>query len=196
MHILPILPYAYDALEPHIDARTMEIHHTKHHQTYVDKLNTGLEGTEYEEQSLEELLQSVAILPDDLKALVKNHWWGHYNHSLFWQMMSPDTTQTSDKLLSLIKSSFGSFDAFKQLFADKALSNFGSGWTRLIQRYDELEIVNTPNQENPIMKWDHVLLWIDLREHAYYLKHQQKRADYLASRWNVVNRIFVSSRVR
>jgi Fe-Mn family superoxide dismutase len=145
---------------------------------------------------LEELLQSVALLPDELKPVVKNHGWGHYNHSLFRQILTPDARQVSEQLLWLINSSFGSFGSFKEQFTANALANFGSGRTRLIQRYDELEIVNTPNQENPFMKWNHILLWIDLREHAYYLKHQQKRADYIASRWNVLNRTFVNSRVR
>lgn len=195
-HTLPALPYAYDALEPHIDARTMEIHHTKHHQTYIDKLNAGLAGTSYAEMSLEELLQSISLLPDELKPVVKNHGGGHYNHSLFRQMMTPIQTKPSDTLHALIKTSFGSVDVFKQAFTDKALANFGSGWTWAIQKYDEIEIMNTPNQENPLMKGEHILLWIDLWEHAYYLQHQQKRADYIANWWNVVNWEWVSKRVK
>lgn len=184
---LPELPYAYDALEPHIDAKTMEIHHTKHHQTYIDKLNAALEWTEHAEKTLEELLQSIDILPENIRGAVRNHGGGHWNHSFFWKIMSPEDTQPSDEFKKVIAGSFGGMDAFKKMFTDAALGVFGSGWAWVIKKYDDLEIVTTPNQNNPLMNGDKAVLGIDLWEHAYYLKCQNKRAEYIENFWNIIN---------
>lgn len=187
MFTLPTLPYAYDALEPHIDWQTMEIHHSKHHQAYIDKLNAAITGTEWEEKPLDELLQTLPLLPDSIKAAVKNNGWWHRNHTFFWQIMTPEGSTPSDTLLKTINDRFGSFDSFKEQFTTAALANFGSGRTRVIKKHDELEIVNTPNQNNPLMDHQKAILGIDLREHAYYLKNQNRRADYINNRWNIIN---------
>lgn len=188
MFTLPPLPYAYDALEPYIDAQTMEIHHTKHHQAYIDKLNAAVAWTEWEERPLDELLQSLPLLPDTLKSAVRNHAWGHRNHSLFWQLMAPGGSQPSDTMLKAINDNFGSFDWFKEQFNASATANFGSGRTWLIKEHDDLKIVNTPNQNNPLMDHSKAILGIDVREHAYYLKYQNRRAEYLTNRRHIVNR--------
>lgn len=187
MFTLPPLPYTYDALEPYIDAQTMEIHHSKHHQAYVDKLNGAVVGTEWEEKPLDELLQSLPLLPDNIKTVVKNHGWGHRNHTFFWNIMIPGWSTPSDNFMQIINKNFGSFDSFKEQFATAALANFGSGRTRLIKKHDDLEIVNTPNQNNPLMDYNKAILGIDVREHAYYLKYQNRRAEYLTNRRSVVN---------
>jgi len=185
---LPELPYAYDALEPHIDAKTMEIHHTKHHQAYIDKLNAALEGTEHAEKTLAELLQSIDILPEEIRGAVRNHGGGHRNHSFFRKIMTPEKTAPSEAFMKVIAGSFGGMDACKKTFADAAMGVFGSGRARIIKKYDDLEIVTTPNQNNPLMNGDKAVLGIDLREHAYYLKSQNKRAEYIENFWNVINR--------
>ncbi len=185
---LPQLPYAYDALEPYIDAKTMEIHHTKHHQTYVDKLNAAVEGTDYAESSLEELLQSIDILPENIRGAVRNHGGGHWNHSFFWKIMSPEKTAPSEEFKKVIAGSFGGMDALKKLFSDAALGVFGSWRAWVIKKHDDLEIMTTPNQNNPMMLGEKAVLGIDLWEHAYYLKSQNKRAEYIENFWNVINR--------
>ena len=185
---LPDLPYAYDALEPHIDAKTMEIHHTKHHQTYIDKLNAALEWSEHAEKSFEELLQSIDVLPEQLRGAVRNHGWGHRNHSFFRNIMSPEKTEPSDAFKKVIAGSFGWMDAFKKMFTEAALGVFGSWRARVIKKYDDLEIVTTPNQNNPLMSGDKAVLGIDLWEHAYYLKSQNRRAEYIENFRNVINR--------
>lgn len=187
MFTLAPLPYTYDALEPYIDTQTMEIHHSKHHQAYVDKLNGAVVGTEWEEKPLDELLQSLPLLPDNIKTVVKNHGWGHRNHTFFWNIMIPGWSTISDNFMQIINKNFGSFDSFKEQFATAALANFGSGRTRLIKKHDDLEIVNTPNQNNPLMDYNKAILGIDVREHAYYLKYQNRRAEYLTNRRSVVN---------
>jgi len=187
MFTLPTLPYAYDALEPYIDAQTMEIHHSKHHQSYVDKLNAAITGTEWEEKPLDELLQTLPLLPDSIKSAVKNHGGWHRNHTFFWQIMTPGGSAPSDTLLKTINENFWSFDSFKEQFTTAALANFGSGRTRVVKKHDELTIINTPNQNNPLMDHQKAILGIDLREHAYYLKNQNRRPEYIQSRRNVID---------
>ena len=198
-YTLPQLPYAYDALEPHIDARTMEIHHTKHHQTYVDNANKALEGTEFADLPVEELIQKLDQLPADKKTALRNNAGGHANHSLFWQVMGQGKggqdgiNQPSGELLDAITSAFGSFDAFKQKFEDAAKTRFGSGWAWLVVQNGQLAVVSTANQDNPLMGEAVAgvsgtpILGVDVWEHAYYLNYQNRRPDYLAAFWNVVN---------
>lgn len=188
-HTLPELTFAYDALEPNIDAATMEIHHTKHHQGYVTKFNAAIEGTDLESKSLEEVLASVS----DYSAGVRNNGGGHYNHSLFWSILAPNAggAPTGD-LATAIDKAFGSFDAFKETFANAAATRFGSGWAWLIVNGEgELEVTSTPNQDNPLMDVADVkgtpILGLDVWEHAYYLNYQNKRPDYIAAFWNVVD---------
>jgi superoxide dismutase, Fe-Mn family len=185
---LPKLPYAYDALEPHIDARTMEIHHSKHHGGYVTKLNGALEGKPEANSSLEELMKNVG----KLGAGVRNNGGGHYNHSLFWPILSGDGGgKPFGELASAIDSAFGSFDKFKEEFENAAATRFGSGWAWLIVADGKLKVTSTPNQDNPLMDVAEVkgtpILGLDVWEHAYYLKYQNKRPDYIAAFWNVVN---------
>ena len=193
-YTLPPLPYAYDALEPHIDARTMEIHHTKHHQTYIDNANKALEGTEFADLPVEELIQKLDSVPADKKGALRNNAGGHANHSLFWQVMGQGKGgQPSGELLEAINSAFGSFDAFKQKFEDAAKTRFGSGWAWLVVKDSKLDVVSTANQDNPLMGEAVAgvsgtpILGVDVWEHAYYLNYQNKRPDYLAAFWNVVN---------
>ena len=189
MFILPQLPYSYDALEPHIDARTMEIHHAKHHQGYVDKLNKALEGqSDLEGKSLEELLQSLDSIPESIRHAVRNNGGGHYNHSFFWEILtSKKGGEPSGAFLEAIKVAFGSFELFKEEFATAAVARFGSGWAWLMFLNGKLQITSTPNQDSPIMEGNLPLLGLDVWEHAYYLKYQNKRADYISAWWNVVN---------
>ena len=192
---LPALSYAYDALEPHIDILTMQIHHDKHHQAYVDNLNKALAGTANETKTLEELV----AVAGTISPAVRNNGGGHWNHSFFWETMAPNAGGSpSGVLADAITASFGSFDAFKEKFAAAGLTRFGSGWAWLIVKDDKLEISSTPNQDNPLMDVAEVkgvpVLGCDVWEHAYYLKYQNKRADYLASFWNVVNWAKVTSR--
>jgi Fe-Mn family superoxide dismutase len=187
---LPDLPYDYDALEPHIDERTMRIHHTKHHQGYTDKLNAALEGhDDLQEHSIEELLSAVDNLPADVQTAVRNNGGGFYNHRLFWNVMSPDGGgEPSGDLADAIDDACGSFDAFKEAFSDTAAGQFGSGWGWLVAGTDgSLEIVSTPNQDNPLMDGHTPILGVDVWEHAYYLNYQNERGSYLDAWWNVVN---------
>lgn len=191
---LPQLPYAYDALKPHIDARTMEIHHTKHHQAYVDNANKALAGTEWDNLSVEELMPKIDTLPADKKMVLRNNAGGHFNHSLFWQVMGQGKGgQPSGELAEAINSAFGSFDAFKEKFEAAATTRFGSGWAWLVVKDGKLDVVSTANQDNPLMGESVTgvsgtpILGVDVWEHAYYLNYQNKRADYLKAFWNVVN---------
>lgn len=187
MFELPKLSYAYDALEPHIDAKTMEIHHTKHHQTYIDKLNKAIEGTEWANKSLEEILANVS----KLDVAVRNNAGGHWNHSFFWEILSADGGKPQGELLSAIERDFTSFEEFKKQFTEHALGVFGSGWVWLIVQEGKLKIVKTRLQDNPSMddapEKGTPVLGVDVWEHAYYLKYQNKRPDYVAAWWNIVN---------
>ncbi|TDM34872.1 superoxide dismutase [Macrococcoides canis] len=183
---LPKLEYAYDALEPHIDKETMEIHHTKHHNTYVTKLNDAVAGTEFENVSIEDLMKRINEVPADKKTAVVNNGGGHYNHSLFWTLLALGK-EAKGEVVDAIESKFGSLDAFKQEFADAAATRFGSGWAWLVVNNGELEVTSTPNQENPLMEGKTPILGLDVWEHAYYLNYQNKRPDYIAAFWNVVN---------
>ena len=185
---LPPLPYPYDALEPHIDEATMKLHHGKHHQAYVDKLNAAIAASEWESKSLDEIMVSLDKVPDKIKAAVRNNGGGHYNHSLFWQWMSPTGGgEPTGKVAEAINSKFGSFAKFKEEFEAAGMGRFGSGWVWLIQDGGELSIVTTPYQDCPVSEGKKVLLGNDLWEHAYYLKYQNRRPEYLAAWWNVVN---------
>lgn len=185
---LPALPYAFNALEPHIDAQTMEIHHGKHHAAYVNNLNNAVNGTDLEGKSLEELFKNVSKLP----AAVRNNGGGHYNHSLFWNIMGPNKGgQPTGALADAINSAFGSFDKFKELFNNAATTRFGSGWAWLIASDGKLVVASTPNQDNPLMDLTDVkgfpVMGLDVWEHAYYLNYQNRRPDYISAWWNVVN---------
>jgi Fe-Mn family superoxide dismutase len=193
---LPPLPYGYDALEPHIDARTMEIHHTKHHQTYVDKLNAAMEKWhEGQEMEIEEILKNLDAVPEAIRQAVRNHGGGHWNHSFFWQNLKPGATpESTGALLEAIRRDFGDFAKFKEAFSAAALSVFGSGWVWLvevnskskIENSAKLLIVTTPNQDTPLAQGLTPIIGLDVWEHAYYLKYQNRRADYIAAWWNVV----------
>ena len=185
---LPALPYATDALEPHIDKTTMEIHHGKHHQAYVDNLNKALAGTDGENKKIEEIMAGISKYP----VAVRNNGGGHYNHSLFWTIMSPNGGGSpSGELAAAIDSAFGSFDDFKKKFAEAGATRFGSGWAWLTVANGKLEVSSTPNQDNPLMDIAEVkgtpILGMDVWEHAYYLKYQNKRPDYIAAFWNVID---------
>jgi superoxide dismutase, Fe-Mn family len=185
---LPALPYAPDALEPHIDAQTMQIHHGKHHQAYVDNLNKAIAGTEHENKTLEQLVAGAG----KISPAVRNNGGGHWNHSFFWEILKKDGGGSpSGKLAEAINASFGTFDAFKEKLNNAGITRFGSGWAWLIVKDGKLEISSTPNQDNPLMDVAEVkgtpILGVDVWEHAYYLKYQNKRADYLNAFWNVVN---------
>ena len=185
---LPDLPYAYDALEPTIDARTMEIHHSKHHQAYVDNANKALEGTEWADASVESVLASLAAIPDDIQAAVRNNAGGHANHSLFWTIMSADGGgEPEGELKAAIDDLWGSTEELKKVVNDGGVKRFGSGWTWLIYDGTGLAVKSTPNQDSPLLDSDEPLLGIDVWEHAYYLNYQNRRPDYLAAWWNVVN---------
>ena len=182
------LPYAYEALEPHIDKLTMQIHHDKHHQAYVDNLNKAIAGTENENKTIEELVKNAGII----SPAVRNNGGGHWNHTFFWNILAANAGGTpSGKLAAAITAAFGSFDAFKEKFNQAGITRFGSGWAWLIVKDGKLEVSSTPNQDNPLMDVAEVkgtpILGADVWEHAYYLKYQNKRADYLAAFWNVVN---------
>ncbi|MGV1047328.1 MAG: superoxide dismutase [Solirubrobacterales bacterium] len=193
---VPDLPYPYDALEPHIDEATMRVHHDKHHQAYVDKANGALEGTEWADKDVEEVLQNLSSLPADKQGPVRNNAGGHYNHSLFWQMMSPDGGgEPSGELAEAINSAFGSFDAFKEEFKNAGIGQFGSGWAWLVKNADgSVAVTKTPNQDSPISDAQTPLLGADVWEHAYYLKYQNKRPEYLDAFWNVVDWDYVAER--
>ncbi|GEN46534.1 superoxide dismutase [Alkalibacillus haloalkaliphilus] len=193
---LPELPYAYDALEPHIDQETMNIHHTKHHNTYVTKLNAALEGhADLQDKSLEELLQNLDSLPSDIQTAVRNNGGGHANHTLFWTILSPNGGgEPTGELAEKIKEAFGSFDQFKEDFAAAGAGRFGSGWAWLVVKNGNVEITSTPNQDTPVMEGVTPILGLDVWEHAYYLKYQNRRPDYINAFWNVVNWDEVSKR--
>ncbi len=186
---LPSLPYAYDALEPHIDAKTMEIHHTKHHQAYVNNLNAAIEkAPELQGKSLDDLMKNINTVPESVRTAVRNNGGGHWNHSLFWELMGPNKGgEPTGKLADAIKSAFGDFAKFKEQFAAAGAGRFGSGWAWLINDGGKLSITSTPNQDNPLMEGKHALLGLDVWEHAYYLKYQNRRPDYIGAWWNVVN---------
>jgi superoxide dismutase, Fe-Mn family len=187
---LPDLPYDFGALEPHIDAQTMEIHHDRHHKAYIDNANAALEGTEWADKPVEQVLANLDLLPEDKQTAVRNNGGGHANHSFFWEIMGPDGGgEPSGDLGAAIADTFDSFDALKTAVNDGGVKRFGSGWTWLVWDGTGLAVYSTPNQDSPILKsFDDVpLLGIDVWEHAYYLKYQNKRPDYLAAWWNVVN---------
>ncbi|QGH34943.1 superoxide dismutase [Gracilibacillus salitolerans] len=186
---LPELPYAYDALEPHIDKETMNIHHTKHHNTYVTKLNAALEGhDDLANKSIEDILANLDAVPENIRTAVRNNGGGHANHSLFWTLLSPNGGgEPLGELADNINSAFGSFDKFKEEFAAAGAGRFGSGWAWLVVNNGNLEITSTPNQDTPISEGKTPILGLDVWEHAYYLKYQNKRPDYIAAFWNVVD---------
>ena len=188
-HSLAPLPYDYAALEPHIDAQTMQIHHGKHHQAYVTNLNAALDKhPALHGHSLDDLLKNLAAVPDDIRMAVRNNGGGHWNHTFFWNLMAPNAGGApTGALAEAIASSFGSFDAFKEKFAAAGMGRFGSGWAWLVDNGGSLEIMSTPNQDNPLMEGRKAILGVDVWEHAYYLKYQNRRADYLAAFWNVIN---------
>ena len=184
---VPPLPYPYDALEPHIDKATMEFHHDKHHQAYVDKANAALEGTEWADMPVEEVLKNLDSLPADKKMAVKNNAGGHYNHSLFWESMSGDGGGAPDgELASAIDAAFGSFEDFKAKLKETGVNQFGSGWSWLVRDGSGLAVVGSANQDNPVSQGSVPLLGVDVWEHAYYLKYQNRRPDYIDAWWNVV----------
>jgi Fe-Mn family superoxide dismutase len=185
---VPDLPYDYNALEPHIDEETMRVHHDKHHQAYVDKANAALEGTEWAEKPVAEVLQNLSSLPDDKQGPVRNNGGGHANHTFFWEIMSPDGGGDPEgDLASAIDDAFGSLDAFKEEFKNAGIGQFGSGWAWLIHDGSGLAVVSTPNQDTPVSDGKTPIIGVDVWEHAYYLKYQNKRPDYLDAWWNVVN---------
>lgn len=187
---LPPLPYAYDALEPHIDKETMTIHHDKHHAAYVNKLNAALEGkADLASKSVEELISDLNSIPEDIRTAVRNNGGGHANHTLFWEIMTPGgSNEPTGDLADAIKSSFGSFDEFKNKFNDAGANRFGSGWAWLVKTKDgKVDVISTANQDNPLMEGHQPIFGNDVWEHAYYLKYQNRRPDYLAAWWNVVN---------
>ncbi|MBP7876248.1 superoxide dismutase [Candidatus Woesebacteria bacterium] len=190
MFTLPSLSYAYGALEPYIDAQTMEIHYTKHHQAYLDKLNAALQGhPELEALSITELLKGIKQVPEEIRAAVQNHGGGHANHSLFWSILGGQAqSQPEGALGEQIAESFGNFETFQQKFSDAAATRFGSGWAWLVVTADKkLAVYNTPNQDSPLMQGDTPILGLDVWEHAYYLKYQNRRPDYVAAFWSIVN---------
>jgi Fe-Mn family superoxide dismutase len=185
---VPALPYDYSALEPHIDEETMHLHHDKHHQTYVDKVNAALDGTEWADKPIEEVIKNLDQIPEDKRGAVRNNGGGHLNHSLFWEWMSPDGGgEPEGALREAIDSAFGSFGDFKEKFKAAAANQFGSGWAWLVHDGSGLSVVSTPNQDNPVSQGQTPLLGVDVWEHAYYLKYQNKRPDYVDAWWNTVN---------
>jgi len=187
-HELPKLPYDFAALEPHIDTQTMQIHHGKHHQAYVTNLNAALEKhPELQSKSVEDLCRGINSVPEDIRTAVRNNGGGHWNHSRFWTWLAPNTGAPTGKIADALNGSFGSFDAFKDQFAKAGVGRFGSGWAWLLKDGTKLSIVSTPNQDNPLMDGKTPILGLDVWEHAYYLKYQNRRPDYIAAWWNVVN---------
>jgi superoxide dismutase, Fe-Mn family len=185
---VPPLPYDYAALEPHIDEATMKVHHDKHHQAYVDKVNAALEGTEWADQAIADVVANLSQIPDDKRTAVRNNGGGHYNHSLFWEWLSPDGGGEPDGALAdAIGSAFGSFGDFQEQLKNAGVNQFGSGWAWLVHDGSSLAVLSTPNQDNPITDGKTPLFGVDVWEHAYYLKYQNRRPDYLDAIWNVVN---------
>jgi superoxide dismutase, Fe-Mn family len=197
-HTLPPLPYAPDALEPHIDKQTMEIHHGKHHQAYINNLNAALEKhPDLQTKSVEDLIRGISTVPEDIRTAVRNNGGGHANHSMFWQVMGPHAGgQPTGAIAEAITSSFGSFDAFKEQLAKAGAGRFGSGWAWVIDHGGKLVIESTANQDSPLMEGKKPVLGIDVWEHAYYLKYQNRRPDYISAWWNVVNWSEVNKRLR
>jgi len=197
-HSVPPLPYDYNALEPHIDEQTMKLHHDKHHATYVNNLNTALEQeSRLQNKSIEELLGDINSVPESIRTAVRNNGGGHANHTLFWEIMGPNGGgQPSGELAQAIDQAFGGFDAFKEQFTKAATTRFGSGWAWLVSNGGRLEITSTPNQDSPLMEGQTPLLGLDVWEHAYYLKYQNRRPEYINAWWNVVNWDAVSERFR
>ncbi len=195
-HVLPALPYAPEALEPHIDAQTMNIHHGKHHQAYVTNLNAAIEkAPELGSWSLDDLCAKINSVPEAVRTAVRNNGGGHWNHSLFWQLMAPHAGgEPTGALADAITKAFGSFATFKEQFQAAGMGRFGSGWAWLVSNDGALSIMSTPNQDNPLMEGKHAILGCDVWEHAYYLKYQNRRADYLGAFWNVVNWAEVAKR--
>ena len=184
---LPKLSYAYDALEPHIDARTMEIHHTKHHQAYTDNLNKALEGVD-KDLSIEEIIKDFSQFPEDKQTAIRNNGGGFYNHNIFWEIMSPEGGgEPTGELKEAIDKDFGSYEKFKEAFTEAAKTRFGSGWAWLVVDGGKLEVVSTPNQDSPLTDGKEVILGLDVWEHAYYLNYQNKRPDYIEAFYNVIN---------
>lgn len=188
-HVLPALPYAANALEPHIDEQTMQIHHGKHHATYVNNLNAALEGhSELAAKSVEDLIKTINSVPENIRTAVRNNGGGHYNHTLFWQIMAPGGAKAPEgALLNAINATFGSVDALKEQFQKAGAGRFGSGWAWLVVDGGKLAVTNTPNQDNPLMEGKTPILGMDVWEHAYYLKYQNRRPDYMNAFWNVIN---------
>lgn len=186
---LPPLPYDFGALEPHIDAKTMEIHHGKHHQTYVNNLNAAIEkAPELAKQSLDDLMRNVNSLPEAVRTPIRNNGGGHWNHSMFWQIMAPKAGgEPGGNLGAAIKTAFGDFAKFREQFSAAGVGRFGSGWAWLINTGGKLSITSTPNQDNPLMEGQKAVMGLDVWEHAYYLKYQNRRPDYIQAWWNVVN---------
>jgi Fe-Mn family superoxide dismutase len=197
-HSLPPLPYPFDALEPHIDKQTMEIHHGKHHQAYVNNLNAALEKhPDLQSKSVEDLIRGINTVPEDIRTAVRNNGGGHANHTLFWQIMGPNAGGApSGAIADGINSTFGSFDTFKEQFAKAGVGRFGSGWAWVIDQGGKLAIESTPNQDSPLMDGKKVVFGIDVWEHAYYLKYQNRRPDYIGAWWNVVNWDAINKRFR
>ncbi|MDX6722681.1 MAG: superoxide dismutase, Fe-Mn family [Solirubrobacteraceae bacterium] len=192
---VPPLPYDYAALEPHIDEATMKLHHDKHHQAYVDKVNDALAGTEFEDKPIEEVIRNLSAVPEDKRGPVRNNGGGHLNHSMFWETMSPDGGGAPDgELASAIDDAFGSFDAFKEQFEAAGVGRFGSGWAWLVVDGGSLKITSTQNQDNPVTDGQTPILGNDVWEHAYYLKYQNRRPEYLKAWWNTVNWAKVAER--
>lgn len=188
MLTLPSLPYDYSALEPHIDARTMEVHHSKHHQAYVDKTNAALEGVEWADKSIEEIIANLNQIPEKIRGAVRNNGGGVLNHNIFWSVMSPDGGgEPTGKIGDAIDDAFGSLDSFKEKFSEAATTRFGSGWAWLVVDDGKLEVMNTPNQDSPLTEGKTPLLTLDIWEHAYYLKYQNRRPEYIEAWWEVVN---------
>jgi superoxide dismutase, Fe-Mn family len=186
-HTLPELGYSYDSLEPYIDSRTMEIHHTKHHQTYIDKLNAALKDhTKFNDFSVEQLLQKLNEVPENIRTAIRNHGGGHANHSFFWPILKKEVP-VEGPVVDAIKIQFGSFNKFKEDFSNTAALLFGSGWAWLVVNEGKLEIMATPNQDNPLSQGKKPLLGLDVWEHAYYLKYQNRRPEYIAAFFNVIN---------
>ena len=197
-HSLPALPYPTDALEPHIDKMTMEIHHGKHHQAYVTNLNAALDKhPELHAKSVEDLLRSINTVPEDIRTAVRNNGGGHANHSMFWQVMGPNAGGApSGKIADAINGSFGGFDKFKEELKKAGVGRFGSGWAWVIDQGGKLAIESTPNQDSPLMEGKKVVFGVDVWEHAYYLKYQNRRPDYLDAWWNVVNWAEINKRLK
>ncbi|HLC87347.1 MAG TPA: superoxide dismutase [Candidatus Nanoarchaeia archaeon] len=199
-YTLPKMPYAYNSLEPEIDEKTMIIHHTKHHQTYIDKLNKALEKyPELQEKPVEELIKNIENISEEIKTAVQNNGGGHLNHTFFWSVLKKGTSPAGKEILAEINKKFRNFENFKQEFSEKAANLFGSGWTWLVLKNNQLEIMNTSGHENPVQKGAVPLLVIDVWEHAYYLKYQNRRVEYIGNffniiNWNKVNEIFVKNK--